>query len=449
MNNEDNIHWWGLKRRPPADWEPAPINRLETIALGCLLGCCLVVLWFCLLETPGFSGGQLTTLKSFAILFYLPVVLFAFIPLGWINSPENPRHQEIAGIFFLLREAGILRKQVDPYIVVAPLAFLGLSLVLSNGNMPCQLIGLSLALTQAGLALFLLRKTPFLTQKKAFTVPEWVADMLKAKAVINEGEAEPLKPSSANAVVPIDDHPDFSYVFSTKLPEGISRVGIAIGEGVMEILQRIASQPNRPFYQGNDFKNVIKMVLLDEAPVDGTGLAEIKRLTAQILTRASEAGWTRAELAIETLRFVQGAINYGCAKATADFEDYGRFPLKTLKDGVGDCQCTSILCCALLSHLGFDCAFLLVDVPSTPLVPGGSHAAVGLKADTLAKALLGGDGLISASNGSLYLYGETAWGEPNPPSWGAIPENWRKELRFQKIVPVPPVQILQELARRS
>jgi PKD repeat protein len=66
----------------------------------------------------------------------------------------------------------------------------------------------------------------------------------------------------------------------------------------------------------------------------------------------------REEFILETLAFVQGAIQY---KADPVGVEHPLYPLETLADGVGDCEDTSILFVSLIKAL--DTAINTVDIP--------------------------------------------------------------------------------------
>lgn len=59
------------------------------------------------------------------------------------------------------------------------------------------------------------------------------------------------------------------------------------------------------------------------------------------------------------LTFVQN-IEYKYDDENVGMEDYWKFPLETLFDRCGDCEDTSILCCAIMKAMGMDVAFILL-----------------------------------------------------------------------------------------
>jgi hypothetical protein len=108
-------------------------------------------------------------------------------------------------------------------------------------------------------------------------------------------------------------------------------------------------------------------------------------------------------------------------KSVCDFAgkviaDYWRYPLETLYDRHGDCDCHAILAASLFYTLGYDCCVLAVETDA------GSHLSIGVAPPS-------GPCLLPASvcvrtNGQEYYYCETAGA-----SWhvGAIPSDVKLE----------------------
>jgi hypothetical protein len=109
------------------------------------------------------------------------------------------------------------------------------------------------------------------------------------------------------------------------------------------------------------------------------GEEPMKRFIAQIASRAREQKLSRKDLADQILHFVQREIKYEHDIDTTGFEEYGRFPLQTLYDGHGDCECAAILALAILLYLGYDCAMLVFEFK----VGGTGHVDPGLLVDPL------------------------------------------------------------------
>ena len=169
------------------------------------------------------------------------------------------------------------------------------------------------------------------------------------------------------------------------------------------------------------------MLDLTSGPLGGAGLLEMKRLIAQILTRARHAGWNRWQLAEVILQFVQRVITYAEDQPTTGHSEYGRFPLQTLLDGEGDCECTALLCCALLSHLGYESALAL-----TTSTNGTGHALSALRPPPDLPAFY--TATASTRPADPWLFGETTLDDQVLP-W--LPHHPPGVAKVERIVPIP------------
>jgi len=192
---------------------------------------------------------------------------------------------------------------------------------------------------------------------------------------------------------------------------------------------------------------------MDRDPVtDQQGRERIVALCQQIISIAKEERLSRFQLASAILRFVQEEILYEYDDESTrgfiggPFSEYGRFPVETGYDGVGDCECTSILCTSILAYLGFDSALLHVKLIMPVTGEVSHHAAVGLDVSGL---FLSGDEISEeiysldyiadpATQGTRYLYGETAC-EKNGPGFGVIPPEWRDGMEVVRVAIIPAV----------
>ncbi|MCK4353258.1 hypothetical protein KAW65_07625 [candidate division WOR-3 bacterium] len=99
------------------------------------------------------------------------------------------------------------------------------------------------------------------------------------------------------------------------------------------------------------------------------------------------------------LCFAQESIEYAYDKDSVGIEDYWRYPLETLYDKQGDCECKSIMVAAILKALGYDVLFLII---SSKDKTKPSHAAI---------AVAGADGFPDFKGynykGKVYFYCET------------------------------------------
>jgi hypothetical protein len=237
-----------------------------------------------------------------------------------------------------------------------------------------------------------------------------------------------------------------TFRFPFPAPENALRqVGVRVAPDVLAALRRINAENGGCLYQ-RDLPNGTHAVVLGLAPpVDGAGVEEMKRLALQILRCARKERWTSYQLANRVLRFVQRNIRYARDEDSTKgilgtaYVEYGRFPLETLHDGEGDCECSSLLCAALLSYLGFRAALLFSQVPATPFGPSGGHVAIALLADDDVRPPVAEDAApFFVHQGRRYLYGETATDSPDPEGFGAIPALWRERISIERVVDIPP-----------
>ncbi|HID73539.1 MAG TPA: hypothetical protein EYP43_00655 [Thermoplasmata archaeon] len=93
------------------------------------------------------------------------------------------------------------------------------------------------------------------------------------------------------------------------------------------------------------------------------------------------------------LGFVQ-SIQYRWDNETAGCEDYARFPLETLVDGVGDCEDKAMLYAAILIDMGYGAVLFVIQTETI------GHMATGVSAPGLT-------GEYIVHNGTRYYYAET------------------------------------------
>ena len=135
-------------------------------------------------------------------------------------------------------------------------------------------------------------------------------------------------------------------------------------------------------------------------------------ITAQIEEQANDYQLNSTETVNFTAAFVQQGIDYVTDRISKDKEEYARYPLETLVDGVGDCEDTAILLADILWQLGYDVALLYLNPDD-----GAAHMALGV----------GGNGVKGKwnyeHNGTKYYYLETT-----AKGWelGEIPNKYEK-----------------------
>jgi len=212
-------------------------------------------------------------------------------------------------------------------------------------------------------------------------------------------------------------------------------VGVTVPRGFSAWVQQVRQTYGGALYQANNYAGTLQMVRPWELPGGAVNLGPLRSLTAQIASRALAAGWSRPRLAAAVLAFVQREIRYDHDEATTGLREYGRFPLETLIDGHGDCECTALLCIALLSCLGFSSALLLLP----------NHVAVGLRSEAAWESDLSTFEWrhrdLIRSGGNFYLFGETATDGPAFPRWGEVPDELQAEASRARIVIIPPTEL--------
>jgi len=151
---------------------------------------------------------------------------------------------------------------------------------------------------------------------------------------------------------------------------------------------------------------------------------EIEFLSKCISKINSENKFSELEAVSNMLSFVQDSIPYSTDTESTGFDEYPRYPIETVYDKTGDCECKSILLASIISLTGIE----------TALISFSNHCALGLKiTDTqLLKMLEVGDNLIEYEN-NKYLYCEsTSYG------WriGKIPSKYNINTDIESLVQI-------------
>jgi hypothetical protein len=238
-----------------------------------------------------------------------------------------------------------------------------------------------------------------------------------------------------------DSDAEPAYAFLA--PDGTRyKVGIRIAPDVLLALRKINAESGGCLYR----KDPLAVTLEDRPPVGKIGQDELLRMCRQVVSICRKHMLTPLQTANAVLSFVQLAIQYGFDEDTTKdfaggpFKEYGRFPVETIHDSVGDCECTAILCASLLAYLGFKTALLFVTIADSAGGEPTCHVATGLDAEG---ALLAESGVadafdyIAATDGSgrRYLYGETAM-DGSSMAFGSIPPEWKDSLAVRRVEPI-------------
>lgn len=439
------LNWWGLLRRPPIYVE-ANVRRLEVVAAGLLLGLVLLFVWSLLCMGLGYVGDYLgwqlgVSVAISAALLATPALAAAVVPMRLVEGSK------LADLLLAMRERGDLRRfdsgllafavalsaAVAARLIGGGIQRLDLEPLVATLAVP-SVVALCVGCVAATVALLLLPQATFVSRGRTTTQPAWLRTWLEQR---ERDGVQTLDIPEAEST--------FAYAFPCE-ESARGRVGIRLTEGVLAELRRINTEHEGRLYQREEFRYALAVVLGAAPPVNGLGVDDMRRLTAQLIHLAREAAWTPYQFAGEILRFVQRNVRYVFDEESTQrilgrrFDEYGRFPLETLIDAEGDCECTSILCAALLAYAGFSSALFLVSFAATPFEPEEYHIAVGLLAEGVAQPPVNErsvEGLSLVHKGRRYLYGETATDSSSPDGFGVIPDCWRQRMKLEAVVEIP------------
>ena len=288
----------------------------------------------------------------------------------------------------------------------------------------CLLLTLDIVLFHALLGRFQ-ECIDFTKRRWGFSLPGWLTGL-------SENPEEIVAPDS-----------DADPVYQFLVPDGTAyKVGVRITPEVLAALRKINADAEGALFQTSPQA----VTLEDRPPAAKVGQDEILRMCRQIVSICRKHKLTPLQTANAALNFVQLAIKYAFDEdSTKDFsggpfKEYGRFPVETMHDSVGDCECTGILCASLLAYLGFKSALLFISIKDSTTGEVTYHVATGLDAEG---ALLAEPGVadafdyIGATDGSgrRYLYGETAI-DDSTMAFGSIPPEWKDWLAVRRVEPI-------------
>lgn len=172
---------------------------------------------------------------------------------------------------------------------------------------------------------------------------------------------------------PVEEWKEFRWEFSTGLERHALECRIGIRPeayaSARERLRDTSPSKTAPRSDEDCFEIAIEEVLDEEA---GAPAPEIGEIIDFLTGVADEKGFSNYQLANLVLSFVQEqCITYSYDEDSTGFGEYFRFPLETIVDETGDCDCKAILACALFHRSDFRVAFALM--------PG--HAALALASE--------------------------------------------------------------------
>jgi hypothetical protein len=428
------------------DFDPAPVTRAEYLFFFSIIGMTFEIIWLAvLILVPQPLIDRLYDWIDYALVYPLVVglgpLLLAFLPKTVLESTRV-----IPAFLILSRERGDLRKW-DLTFAALGAAGLALALLRLEGRMfVADVTLLSLyVLTMLGLTV-LQERVDFSKRSWHIAIPDWLRRRAREGRIADD---DPDAPFERGVLEP---EPDATQVYDFEGRRGRRYpVGVGIDPQALDSLRQLNAQHGGGLY----LTAPQAVVLMDRSPVPSfsPGRREVVALCKQIISIAEAEGLTPFLLADAVLRFVREAIRYADdSESTGEipegpFEEYGRFPAETLHDGVGDGDCTAILCASLLAHLGFDAALIHIDVSDPQTGLSERHLAVGLGAEGLFLAgerdLPKMDYIQDESSGARYLCGVTA--SERPLGFGVIPAQWREQMTVVRIDPIPAVTLIQSL----
>jgi hypothetical protein len=146
-------------------------------------------------------------------------------------------------------------------------------------------------------------------------------------------------------------------------------------------------------------------------------MPEVRALATEFQRLHSQHNWNTFNQVSNVLKFVQKCVHYSLDKDTTGHSEWPRYPIETIKEGIGDCEDVAILCAAILARLGFQVVLLSY--------PG--HMAFGVAG----AEKLNGEYIHVTGTDRRYFYGEAT-----SEGWhiGQIPPSYRNTT--PEILPV-------------
>jgi hypothetical protein len=418
------LDWWGFRLRIPGDYVPKPVSAAESLAFGFGVSASLELLWLSWLCYESWRNPQ----QPWDWVYHLAIPLLLCLPT--LLS------------FLFVRGAGADVLRISPWLIMSrekgamaswDTALSGVGLVVAlacvfrlgrSFGVTCLLLTLHIVLFHALLGRFQ-ECIDFTKRRWGFSLPGWLTGL-------SENPEEIVAPDS-----------DADPVYQFLAPDGTAyKVGVRITPEVLAALRKINADAEGTLFE----KSPQAVALEDRPPAAKVGQDELLRMCRQIVSICRKHKLTPLQTANAVLGFVQLAIKYAFDEdstkdfAGGPFKEYGRFPVETIHDSVGDCECTGILCASLLAYLGFKSALLFVSIKDSTTGEVTYHVATGLDAEG---ALLAEPGVadafdyIGATDGSgrRYLYGETAI-DDSTMAFGSIPPEWKDSLTVRRVEPI-------------
>lgn len=137
-----------------------------------------------------------------------------------------------------------------------------------------------------------------------------------------------------------------------------------------QTLDENSTPPNKTFMTSdNECFKIASVEILDQE--FGKGANEVQQIINYLDGYAQNEFLSHYEVANITLNFVhEQCIRYQYDHESKNTPEYFRFPIETIYDTKGDCDCKAILASAIFKALGYDVAFALM--------PGHAALAISL-----------------------------------------------------------------------
>jgi len=431
---ESMVRYGGVMRRPAA-YTDLTMSRVDLLAVATILGLVMVGLWALLLlvTTPLNLAGGVGFFDSLGVTVFLYAVVLLpgfFFPTKKVN-PEST----LGAIITFARFKGELGKMdlvtMGVALVAAALLLLGGFQNIVDSDLYYHpsaatlvaLMGMAAGSFFSTLFLARMRSLGVVSRGRTIHFHAWLKRILDGLPDDLPAEDNEMPETGAS----------FSYSFPAA---GKTEVGVVIPPEVMEKLRKLNLDADGRLFREDGFSGTLMVVQGQKDPVSGTGVLELKRLAAQFCRIAIAQSWTPMQFANEILYFVQKHIRYEKDDVSTQkilniaISEYGRFPLETLVDAEGDCECSAILCAALLSFSGLPCLVIYTS----------NHAAVGLKGDSRLYPVLEfteDASVYPKFDGRLVLYGETTSTGNGEYGFGTIPSSWREGFEVENFIEIP------------
>lgn len=230
-------------------------------------------------------------------------------------------------------------------------------------------------------------------------VPETIPEEDLTPAVVEETEVETTEPPEVPEGVVIKDYSwQYERYGNVKIAQ---RCKLAIS---LERYERFREKnPSRERTPPFDFAEFVTSGIT----------AEVIDMAKYFIEQTKHHHWSPFDEISNVLCFVQH-FPYSHDKDTVGIEDYWRYPIETLHDETGDCECKSILAGALLRALGYHVLMLLITNEK------GAHVAI---------AVSGTEGMPAHYDFFMYEGKRFFYCETTVKGWhvGAVPAEYRTE----------------------